>query len=527
MAGNIRRGKREYRLGRRNLTWVAAVTLAIAAWSSPPNAQQDFLGAGWDNASALAADVAANPGSMYAITQRVTRADVFWDAGYTGDDVAIALIDTGVVDLDGIENEKDGPDLSLDQQFSDLEHLDAFGHGTHLAGIAVGRDGDPDDADQRQDRFFGMAPGSEIIDVKVGDRFGRVDVSQVIHAIDWVIEKRNKHDIGVLLLAYGTDGAQSPATDPLADAVERAWEAGIVVVVAAGNDGNAAPLRNPASDPFVIAVGATDSAGTYSTADDTVSAFSACGTAVRGPDLVAPGQSVISLRVPGSVADSMHPEARVGERFFVGSGTSQAAAVVAGAAALVLEQRPDIEPDQVKALLTGTAQPIPGATRQCQGDGLLDLAAALEAPTPDGAGQTFDPSSGAGSLEAARGSHHVSLLGLTLTGETGIEAWMPFVAWMVISDVIDGEDEIDEDLVEKIQDELEDELEDHFDDDFDDGTVEKLVAHLTSWGGNSWGGNSWGGNSWGGNSWGGNSWGGNSWGGNSWGGNSWGSNSWS
>jgi len=469
--------------------------LLIAAWSPGTTETGGFLGAGWDDASSLASDVIANPGSMYSITQHVTRADAFWDAGHTGDDIGIAIIDTGIVEIDGIGHLKDGPDLSFDQEFDDLEHLDAFGHGTHLAGIAAGRDGNPKDEDKRPVRFFGMAPDAELINVKVGNHSGAVDVSQVIDGIDWVIDNRNKRDIGVLLLAYGTDGVQLPAVDPLADAVERAWEAGIVVVVAAGNDGNRAPLRNPATDPFVIAVGATDSAGTYSTDDDTIASFSACGTADRGPDLVAPGQSVISLRVPGSVADVTHPEGRVGDRFFVGSGTSQAAAVVAGAAALVLEQRPDIEPDAVKALLTETAQPIPAVSRQCQGAGLLDLATAVTAPTPITT-QTFARSTGAGSLEAARGTHHVSLLGHSLEGEVPYTDWLPFQAWLVISDVIDGEDEINDKLIEDIQRELERKLGDEPGFDPDGQLVKSLVELVRSWGGNSWGGNSWGSNSW-------------------------------
>src|SRR5207247_4982095 len=123
------------------------------------------------------------------------------------------------------------------------------------------------------------------------------DVVQVIAAIDWVVQ--HAHDAGlnirVIALAYGTDGRQSYAVDPLAYASEVAWRHGIVVVAAAGNTGQSSPaLNNPASDPYVIAVGASDVNGTYSSGDDTVAPFSAWGNDSRRVDVVAPGRSVVS-----------------------------------------------------------------------------------------------------------------------------------------------------------------------------------------------------------------------------------------
>ena len=161
------------------------------------------------------------------------------------------------------------------------------------------------------------------------------DVSQVLAAIDWVVQHRQDHglNIRVLNLAFGTDGAQDYRLDPLAFAVEVAWRKGIAVVVAAGNGGAAAGrLNNPAYDPFVIAVGAVDGNGTSTMADDVVPSWSSSGDGVRNPDLVAPGKSLVSLRVPGSHIDrTFGATARVGKtRFFRGTGTSQAAAFVSG-----------------------------------------------------------------------------------------------------------------------------------------------------------------------------------------------------
>ena len=205
-----------------------------------------------------------------------------------------------------------------------------------------------------------MAPDSRIVSIKVADAKGQTDVSQAIAAIDWVVQNRNKNglNIRVLNMSFGTDGVQSYLLDPLAYAAEQAWHKGIVVVVAVGNEGfGTGKVNNPAYDPYVIAVGSDNANGTATTADDVVSSFSNDGDGTRNPDVVAPGDHVVSLRTPGRYLDTTYPAARIGERLFRGSGTSQAAAVVSGAAALLISQRPELTPDQVKALLMGTARP--------------------------------------------------------------------------------------------------------------------------------------------------------------------------
>ena len=136
----------------------------------------------------------------------------------------------------------------------------------------------------------------------------------MIAAIDWVVEHRNDdpgNPIRVLNLSYGTDGVQDYQIDPLAHAVENAWRAGIVVVVAGGNDGiGRRKLNNPAYDPYVIAVGAADTRGPRRTGDDLVPDFSSRGDASRRVDVAAPGRSIVSLRNPGSYLDLAHPGAR-------------------------------------------------------------------------------------------------------------------------------------------------------------------------------------------------------------------------
>ncbi|HZK51343.1 MAG TPA: S8 family serine peptidase, partial [Actinomycetota bacterium] len=309
--------------------------------------------------------------------------------------------------------------------------------------------------------------------------------------------------------------------DPLAHAAEVAWRKGIVVVVAAGNGGYGSnKLNNPAYDPYVLAVGAADGNGTYSHADDTIPPFSSCGDAMRRPDLVAPGKSVVSLRSFFSSADLLNPGGRVGSRFFRGSGTSQAAAVVSGAAALLIEQRPKVTPDQVKALLTSTANELPEASVACQGAGMIDLKKVRDVPTPQ-AVQSHPVSTGLGSLDAARGSAKLSDDGVVLEGEIDIfgnpwdaETWAGKSwsgdSWM--GGTWNGKSWSGSSWSGKSW----------------SGKSWSTTTWLqNSWAGKSWSDAYWSGKSWSGKSWSGKSWSGKSWSGKSWSGKSWSSNHWS
>jgi hypothetical protein len=322
----------------------------------------------------------------------------------------------------------------------------------------------------------------------VADANGATDVSQVIAAIDWVVQHRldNGMNIRVLNLSFGTDGVQDYRLDPLAYAAEVAWRRGIVVVAAAGNQSyGSGRLNNPAFDPYLLAVGAADGDGSYTRHDDEVPDFSSCGNASRRPDLVAPGSSVVSLRDPGSRIDLDHPSGRVGERFFRGSGTSQAAAVVSGAAALLLSQRPWLSPDQVKAILTASAVSITNDDLLCQGAGMLDLKNAMSTGVPFGAVQLWPRSTGSGSLEAARGSAHLTDGDVELRGEIDI-----------------------------------------FGHPWDGKSWSLASAQGVSWQGGLWNGKSWSGDSWSGSSWAGKSWSTVVWPTGSWAGKSWSDASW-
>ena len=234
-------------------------------------------------------------GSMYRSLEAIGAGEM-WNDGWTGKGVDVALIDTGVVPVDGLSAKGkvvNGPDLSWESQAPSLRYLDTYGHGTHMAGIIAGRERAVERPVQKgEERFVGVAPEARLVNVKVADSHGATDVSQVIAAIDWVVENRRTGglNIRVLNLSYGTDGLQAADLDPLSHAVETAWRKGIVVVVSAGNGGyGTARLNNPAINPYVIAVGAADPNGTYGAYDDVVPPWSSRGDG-RAPDVVASGQ---------------------------------------------------------------------------------------------------------------------------------------------------------------------------------------------------------------------------------------------
>ena len=459
-------------------------------------------GASWGSSSY---DPTADPYSMQSITQG-DGAQAWWQAGYTGQGVDVALIDTGVSPVPALSgNGKivNGPDLSLESQNPSFRYLDTNGHGTFMAGIIGGNDGQPGG-------YRGVAPDSRILSVKVADADGGVDVSQVIAAIDWVVQHRhdNGMNIRVINLSYGTNSSQSFLVDPLAFAVEQAWKAGIVVVTAAGNTGLGSGLEDPAYDPWVISVGAADTMGTQSMSDDQPAAFSAgascTGTAAMGcraPDLLAPGAHMQGLRDPGSYVDQNNPNAALGDQYFRGSGTSEAAAYVTGAVADLLQKYPQLSPDQVKQMLVDNSDTLPGYSPLAQGAGELDLNSLLSATPPRYLNVFHLLSWGTGSLEASRGTNHLSLGGTLLQGAQDIFG-QPFNSLKMAYLEANGSS-------------------------WSGGTWNGSQWTGNSWSGNSWSGSSWSGSSWSGSSWSGSSWSGLTWSGNSWSGSSWSGSSWS
>jgi serine protease AprX len=338
------------------------------------------------------AGLAGGSESPPTIYLAATQSDRLALEGHDGDGITVAVIDTGVADVPALE----GVVVHQENMSAAPAQGDQFGHGTFVAGLV-----------------HEAAPGAKIVSVKLSGADGSVDVSQVLAALQWVVLHRDQYSIDVVNLSFGNDSKQSTRTSPLNYAVQRAWDAGIVVVASAGNLGDQpGTVTKPGDDPLIISVGSSADQGTVGIADDDVPAFGSRGPTQDGlakPDLVAPGTSLVSLRAPGSTIDVENPHARVGVHGFRGSGTSFSAPIVAGAAAQLLASDPTMTPDQVKYALLAGARPIDGDPA-AQGSGTLRAVRSwhLLGPVPDNA--SVQRSSGLGSLDAARGSARVDIV---------------------------------------------------------------------------------------------------------------------
>ena len=301
--------------------------------------------------------------------------------GLTGEGVTVAVVDTGVADVDDLPsvehvNVSDGP------------QGDSLGHGTFMAGLIAGNGTNSDGA------YTGVAPDAEILDVQVARADGSTDLTTVLRGLQAVADRSaTDPSLGVVLLALSTGSPLPPHVDPLSSALTNLWRDGLTVVVASGNDG-AGELSSPATNPVLLAVGSIDENGTADRGDDVLSDFSSYGKAfgIDRPDVVAPGRTLVATTAPGSIAATANPDSLVGNGYIKGSGTSMAAAVTAGATAVLLSGRPDLAPDQVKVAFTSTAYAAPNFADGV-GAGLLDLSGALDAdvsslapatPTPGG-----------------------------------------------------------------------------------------------------------------------------------------------
>ena len=380
----------------------------------------------WNNGSGYSSDsgfYGNNNGSGYANSSAgSTNPDFYEDAvlaqaawqQYDGTGIGIAVIDSG------INNDGDfGHQIVYSENFvqGEWSTSDTYGHGTHVAGILAGNGANSSGRGYYR-TFVGMASHVSLINLRVLDGTGTGTDSQVIAAIQRAIQLKDQYNIRVINLSLGRGVFESYTQDPLCQAVESAWKAGIIVVVAAGNDGrdnNAGTngygtINAPGNDPYAITVGAMKPMGTPTRTDDLIASYSSKGPTlfdqVVKPDIVAPGNQTIS--VVGSTSETLYNIASViptyyynyygsflpSRTYFRLSGTSMATPVVSGAAALILQQNPGMTPDQVKARLMKTAyknfprystatDPITGQVYTSQydiftvGAGYLDLQSAI------------------------------------------------------------------------------------------------------------------------------------------------------
>jgi serine protease AprX len=419
--------------------------------------------------------------------QKVVGSDRLWNEGNKGQGITVAILDTGIYaghpDLAGrvIHCE----DLSAERDTA-AHCADTYGHGTFMAGLVAGNGA------SSNGKYSGAAPGANLVAIKAAGFDGSTDVSNILAGIQWAVANKDAYGIRVLNLSLGTNSAQDYRLSPLNLAVERAWQAGIVVVVSAGNTGpDAGTVMKPGDDPYVITVGAASDMGSTSIGDDVVAGFSGRGptrsNGIAKPDVVSPGVHTVSLRSPGSAIDQKFPNSREDTNYFRGTGTSMSTATVSGVVAQMLTHNPNLTPDQVKSRLTGTARGITTTDANSAGAGLIDAYGAAKS-LKVGVPQTHLLSTGLGPLEADRGTLGVQLsttVGpLTLQGE--------FIA-MTNPDAIDPTNPVG----------------------------------LIPWTGSNWSGSNWSGSNWSGSNWSGSNWSGSNWSNVSWDASNWSASNWS
>ena len=356
--------------------------------------------------------------------------------GFDGSGVGVAIIDSGVT------NWHDDLTAERVRHFVDfvsnlpLAH-DGYGHGTHVAGIIAGSGYDSNGARR------GIAPGANLVVLKVLDASGDGHISDVIAALDYVVEQRDRFNVRIVNLSVAAGVYESYRTDPLTLAAKRAADAGIIVVTAAGNHGRGSRgqvqhggISSPGNAPWVLTVGATNHQRTVARADDTVAAFSSRGPTLidRGmkPDLLAPGVGIESLADPGSTLFVGNPDARISGAvdtaappYLSLTGTSMAAPVVAGTIALMLEANPALTPNLVKAILHYTAERRPRFEAAAQGAGFLNARGAVQlAATLAGSDESIDDPT-TWSRQILWGNQRIRGGVLTTDGT----AWRPDVVW--------------------------------------------------------------------------------------------------
>ena len=312
--------------------------------------------------------------------------------GLDGSGVGVAIIDSGVTawhdDL-GADWGGQRIDRFVDFTSGRSEPYDDLGHGTHVAGIIAGNGADSSGARS------GIAPAAHLTVLKVLDGQGRGRISDVIAALDYVVDNKDVLGIRVVNLSVAAGVYESYLTDPLTLAAKRAVDAGIVVVAAAGNNGRGPEQRTqyggitaPGNAPWVLTVGASSHMGTVERDDDTIAAFSSRGPsaidAAAKPDLVAPGIGIESLSNPDSRLYGERPDALLDGTMDVSfhpymslSGTSMSAPVVTGTVALMMQANPALTPNAVKAILQYTAQTYEGYDPLTQGAGFLNADGAV------------------------------------------------------------------------------------------------------------------------------------------------------
>lgn len=297
------------------------------------------------------------------IASQFTRARVANHQGYRGKGIGIAIIDTGVAPHNDLVKPYNRIVAFKDYVTNRDSPYDDDGHGTHVAGIAAGNG-------YSHPEYIGIAPEANIIGVKVLDGTGSGSTSDILAGLQWIINNREKYNIKIINMSLGTPADSVYREDPLAKGATAAVDHGITVITAAGNNGpRRRTINSPGISPYVVTVGAIDDNRTVSYEDVSIANFSSRGPTRSGeikPDIMAPGVDIVSLSNKSLSGYTSH------------SGTSMAAPIISGAAALIYEKKGDISPAQVKRIIQNTAMPIRGELRISQGAGVANIPRMLD-----------------------------------------------------------------------------------------------------------------------------------------------------
>ncbi len=304
------------------------------------------------------------------VARKAVSADKVQSKGVTGRGITIAVLDTGVAPVDDLVLPKNRIIAFKDFVNGETEPYDDNCHGTHVAGIAAGN------GYRSKGKYMGISPEANIVAVKILDDEGKGNAGDVLAGIQWIVDNKERYNIRVANLSIGTDDIGSK--DPLVRAVEAAWDAGIVMTIAAGNNG---PSPNTVTSPGisrkVITVGASDDNKTVTIWGDTLQNFSGrgpTGECIVKPDIIAPGSDIVScLSSSVSISSMEAKKLKIVDKFYTQmSGTSMSTPIVAGAVASLLQRKPNLTPDQVKLKLKYSTVSLNYSQNQ-QGWGLLNV----------------------------------------------------------------------------------------------------------------------------------------------------------
>jgi serine protease AprX len=303
--------------------------------------------------------------------ERLPNIEKVWEQGFRGQGQRIVIIDSGIHPHPDLKDKVvEWMDFS---KAKNKKPLDEYGHGTHVAGVAAGS------GTKSGGEISGIAPEADLVGLRI------TTVAEAIKALQWCVENKDAMNLKVINMSLGEVARRGHKFDPWALAVEKATEAGLVVCVAAGNEGpNPGSISTPGIYPGAITVGAYDSKGTPDTGDDTVWKNSSQGPTIDGlmkPDVLAPGVSIFGPLVPGAPLDNAALPHRDNDYFAI-SGTSQATPMIAGLATILLQADPNLDAEGIKKIMRQASGPAPihpaSGRAAVDGAGLVDADKALQ-----------------------------------------------------------------------------------------------------------------------------------------------------